>query len=114
MDTESVRRMGRRATARPAITVGRSQATSIAQYVTVKTFATVLRALVVEELSPTLVHPGRPLSETEAFPFSRPTFEATKTVFNLVAADNDFERDFARFLQDAADVTSFTKLPRRL
>jgi type III restriction enzyme len=94
-------------------TIIRAIATSIAQYVTVKTFATVLRALVVEELSPTLVHPGRPLSETEAFPFSRPTFEATKTVFNLVAADNDFERQFAQFLQDATDVTSFAKLPRR-
>ncbi len=91
----------------------RAIATSVAQYVTVKTFATVLRALVVEELSPTLQHPGRPLSETEPFPFSRPTFEADKTVFNLVAADNEFERDFARFLQDAADVTSFAKLPRR-
>ena len=91
----------------------RAIATSVAQYVTVKTFATVLRALVVEELSPTLEHPGRPLSETEPFPFSRPTFEAAKTVFNLVAADNEFERDFARFLQDAADVTSFAKLPRR-
>lgn len=91
----------------------RAIATSVAQYVTVKTFATVLRALVVEELSPTLEDPGRPLSETEPFPFSRPTFEAAKTVFNLVAADNEFERDFAHFLQDAADVTSFAKLPRR-
>ena len=91
----------------------RAIATSVAQYVTVKTFATVLRALVVEELSPRLEDPGRPLSGTEPFPFSRPTFEAAKTVFNLVAADNEFERDFARFLQDAADVTSFAKLPRR-
>jgi len=91
----------------------RAIATSVAQYVTVKTFATVLRALVVEELAPTLEDPGRPLSETEPFPFSRPTFEATKTVFNLVAADNEFERQFAQFLQDAYDVKSFAKLPRR-
>jgi len=91
----------------------RAIATSVAQYVTVKTFATVLRALVVEELAPTLEHPGRPLSETEPFPFSRPTFEAGKTVFNLVAADNEFERQFAHFLQDAYDVKSFAKLPRR-
>lgn len=91
----------------------RAIATSVAQYVTVKTFASVLRGLVVEELSPTLEHPGRPLSETEPFPFSRPTFEASKTVFNLVAADNDFEREFAQFLQDATDIRSFAKLPRR-
>ena len=69
------------------------------------------RALVVEELVPTLERPGRPLSETEPFPFSRPTFEASKTVFNLVAADNEFEREFAHFLQDATDVVSFAKLP---
>jgi type III restriction enzyme len=91
----------------------RAIATSVAQYLTVKTFATVLRSLVVEELAPVLEHPGRTLSETEAFPFSRPTFEASKTVFNLVAADNDFEREFAYFLQDATDVTSFSKLPKR-
>lgn len=91
----------------------RAIATSVAQYVTVKTFATVLRALVVEELSPTLEHPGRTLSETEPFPFSRPTFEASKTVFNLVAGDNQFEQQFGQFLQDATDVESFAKLPRR-
>ncbi|MCL4553167.1 MAG: DEAD/DEAH box helicase family protein [Candidatus Marsarchaeota archaeon] len=91
----------------------RAIATSVAQYVTVKTFASVLRALVVEELSPILENPGRQLSETEPFPFSRPTFEASKTVFNLVAPDNDFEREFAQFLQDATDVRSFAKLPRR-
>jgi type III restriction enzyme len=91
----------------------RAIATNVAMYVTVKTFASVLRGLVVEELSPTLEHPGRPLSETEPFPFSRPTFEASKTIFNLVAPDNDFEREFAQFLQDATDVRSFAKLPRR-
>lgn len=91
----------------------RAISTNIAHYVTVKTFTTILRELVVEELSPKLEHPGRPLSETEPFPFSRPTFEASKTVFNLVAADNDFEREFAQFLQDASDVASFAKLPRR-
>jgi type III restriction enzyme len=91
----------------------RAIATSVAQYVTVKTFATVLRALVVEQLLPTLEHSGRALSETEPFPFSRPAFEASKTVFNLVAADNEFERQFAQFLQESADVSSFAKLPRR-
>jgi type III restriction enzyme len=88
-------------------------ATSVAQYVTVKTFAAALRGLVVEELVPTLEGEGRLLSSTEPFPFSRPTFEASKTVFNLVAADNEFERDFAHFLQDATDVRAFAKLPQR-
>jgi type III restriction enzyme len=88
-------------------------ATSVAQYVTVKTFAAALRGLVVEELVPTLEGEGRALSETEPFPFSRPTFEASKTTFNLVGADNEFERDFARFLEDATDVRAFAKLPQR-
>ncbi len=91
----------------------RAIATSIAQYVTVKTFAGVLRGLVVEQLSPTLEHPGRKLSSTEPFPFSRPTFEAEKTIFNLVAADNEFERDFGKFLDAAPDVDRFAKLPAR-
>ena len=86
-------------------------ATSVAQYVTVKTFAKALRGLGVEELTPTLESPGRKLSETEPFPFSRPTFAAKKTVFNLVAADNEFERDFAKFLEDALDVHRFRQAP---
>lgn len=87
--------------------------TNVAQYVTVKTFVEALRGLVVEELQPRLVNTGRKLSETPPFPFSRPTCEAAKTVFNLVACDNEFERTFARFLQDATDVTAFAKLPER-
>lgn len=94
-------------------TIVRAIATSVAQYVTVKTFAKVLRGLVIEELAPSLEHPGRSLSETEPFPFSRPTFEARKTVFNLVAADNEFEREFAQFLESAPDVASFAKLSGR-
>jgi restriction endonuclease len=53
------------------------------------------------------------LSGAEPFPFSRPTFEASKTVFNLVGADNEVERDFAHFLQDATDARAFAKLPQR-
>jgi type III restriction enzyme len=85
--------------------------TPVAGYLTIKTFATALRRLVVEELTPTLEGAGRKLSQTEPFPFSRPTFVANKTVFNLVAPGNDFERDFAQFLEDSADVTAFAKLP---
>lgn len=91
----------------------RAIATSVAQYVTVKTFSAALRALVIEELAPSIEGGGRRLSETPPFPFSRPTFTATKTVFSVVAADNEFERDFARFLEKAADVVSFAKLPKQ-
>lgn len=84
-----------------------------AHYVTVKAFVAALREVIVEELTPQLEHEGRRLSETESFPWSRPTLDAKKTVFNLVAADNEFEKAFAVFLQDAPDVTRFTKLPEQ-
>lgn len=84
---------------------------NVAAYVTVQTFVKALRPLVVEELEPRLVTPERLLSETPWFPYSRPTLPATKTVFNLVACDNEFEKKFARFLEDAPDVAAFAKLP---
>ena len=86
---------------------------NVAQYVTVKTFVQALRELVVEELQPSLLNKGRRLSETPPFPWSRATLEATKTVFNLVPCENDFEKRFARFLEDAADATAFAKLPEQ-
>jgi len=84
---------------------------NVAQYVTVKTFAGALRDLVLEELTPQLANAGRRLSETLPFPYSRPTLPVAKTVFNLVACDNDFEKRFAQFLQEAPDVAAFAKLP---
>lgn len=89
----------------------RAISSNVAQYVTVKTFVQAMRSELVEELAPKLVDAGRRLSETTAFPFSRTTFPASKTVFNLVAVENDFERRFAKFLQDAPDVARFAKLP---
>lgn len=85
----------------------------VAQHVTVKVFTAALREAVVEEQIPTLEHAGRKLSTTEGFPWSRPTLPAAKTVFNLVAADNEFEKAFADFLEKAPDVVRFAKLPER-
>jgi len=84
-----------------------------AQYVTVREFAKLLRPLVVEELEPQLLNEGRKLSETPAFPYSRPTLSATKTVYNLVPCGNEFEKAFAKFLEDAPDVDRFAKLPEQ-
>jgi type III restriction enzyme len=84
---------------------------NIVQYVTVKTFVQALRALVVEELQPILINAGRKLSETEPFPYSRPTFDSKRTVFNLVPCANDLEKDFAKFLDKAEDVNRFAKIP---
>jgi len=86
---------------------------NVAQYVTVKTFVEALRKLVVAELEPQLLHPGRELSETPPFPWSRATFAASKCVFNLVPCDNEFEKEFAQFLEKADDVSRFAKLPEQ-
>jgi type III restriction enzyme len=89
----------------------RAISTNVAQYVTVKAFVALLRELVVEELQPKLEHAGRKLSETPPFPWSRQTVQASRTVFNLAACQNEFERKFAEFLEDAGDVSSFAKIP---
>ena len=86
---------------------------NVVQYVTVKTFVAALRELVVQELEPTLLNVGRALSETPKFPWSRKTLDADKCVFNLVPCENEFEKEFARFLQAADDVERFAKLPER-
>ncbi|MGH7680000.1 MAG: hypothetical protein ACRENU_16145 [Gemmatimonadaceae bacterium] len=84
---------------------------NVAQFVTVDLFVKALRAVVVEEQVPKLAA-SRRVSETPAFPYSRPNaFKARKTIFNLAACDNEFEERFARFLQDADDVDAFAKLP---
>lgn len=85
----------------------------VCQHVTIKAFVAALREAVVEELTPELQSAARCLSETEPFPWSRPTAPARKTVFNLVAADNEFEKTFAIFLEKAPDVDRFVKLPER-
>lgn len=89
----------------------RAIGTNVAQYVTVRSFVKALRSLVIEELQPTLVTPARRLSKTPPFPWSRQTVEARKTVFNVAACENNFERDFARFLENTPDVDRFAKLP---
>jgi len=92
-------------------TMVKAIASNVAQYVTVKTFVEVLRKIAVSELEPQLLHAGRALSETSPFPWSRPTLAAGKGVFNLVPCDNEFEKEFARFLERAEDVVRFAKLP---
>ncbi len=86
---------------------------NVAQYVTVKTFVQELRKVVVEELQPRLLDAGRRLAETPKFPWSRATLKASKCIYNLVPCENQFEKEFARFLQDADDVERFAKLPEQ-
>jgi len=89
----------------------RAIASNVAHYVTVRALSSALRGLVIEELRPTLLGAGKRLSETTPFPWSRASISATKAIFNRVPCDNEFERRFAQFLQDAPDVVAFSKLP---
>ena len=66
--------------------------------------------MIVQESIPELLVPGKMLSTTPPYPFSRLLFESPKTIFNYVACDNEFERSFAQFLDNAEDVISFAKL----
>ncbi len=52
------------------------------------------------------------LSQTKPFSWRRnlPPLEAKKTIFNYVASYNDFERRFAKFLDEAEDVVRFASL----
>jgi len=80
-------------------------------YVTVKGFATTLGDMAIAKKEPELLEPSRAISTCAPFPWSRPVYEAKKTIFNLVACDNEFEKAFAKFLDGANDVARFSKLP---
>ncbi len=86
---------------------------NVSQYVVVQTFVKALRAIIVEERIPEIVSPPRKLSQTEPFPFSRPTYQASKCIFNRVPCDNEFEIEFSKLLQTSNEVVRFAKLPSR-
>ena len=50
------------------------------------------------------------LSDTRPFVWSKEVFPANKCVFNYVACDNNFEVEFAKFLDRVEDVLAFSKI----
>ncbi|MFQ6072223.1 MAG: DEAD/DEAH box helicase, partial [Methanosarcinales archaeon] len=48
------------------------------------------------------------LSDTRPFVWSKLVYPANRCIFNYVPCDNDFEIDFAKFLDRAEDVVAFT------
>jgi len=48
-------------------------------------------------------------SSTPGYEWSRSVYPGLKTVFNLVACDNEFETEFASFLDMAPDVAAYAK-----
>jgi len=90
----------------------RAMSTPVAHFVCVDIFRKALLELTIDEQTPTLLEPARMLFTCPPFPWSRPVWEGRKCVFNLVPCDNDFEREFAKFLDNAEDVRAFAKLPQ--
>ncbi len=50
------------------------------------------------------------ISATAPFPWTKLIFPADRCIFNYVPCDNDFEVDFAKFLDKAEDVKAFAKI----
>ena len=87
----------------------RAMSTQVASYVCIQEFSRVLKQLSIADQEPQLLAPDRLLSTCQPFPWSRKVYEANHCVFNMVPCDNDFERAYARFLDDADDVSCFRK-----
>jgi type III restriction enzyme len=85
----------------------------VSGYVVLDVFAKALKDKIIEQVEPVIEGESRSLSSMEPFAFSRSVLEARKCVFNLVPCDNDFEYEFARFLERARDVVAFAKLPQQ-
>ena len=54
------------------------------------------------------------LSETPPFVWSKQVYPADKSIFNYVPCDNNLEVDFAKFLDRAKDVKSFSKIVSKI
>jgi len=90
----------------------RAMSTQVASYVCIQEFSRVLKQLSIAEQAPDLLAPARMLSICQPFPWSRKANEANNCVFNMVPCDNDFEKSFAKFLDNSGDVAAFAKLPQ--
>ncbi len=86
---------------------------NVASYVVIKEFEKALREVVIEQKEAQLLSASRLLSSTPAFPTSKKVLEAKKSIFNYTPCDNDFEYDFAKFLEKAEDIKAFSKLPEQ-
>jgi len=54
------------------------------------------------------------LSDTRPFVWSKLVYPANRCIFNYVPCDNDFEVDFAKFLDGAEDVEAFSKIVSKI
>lgn len=88
----------------------RAMATPVAAYVCTEEFKRVLKQMSIAEQEPQLLDKARMLSTCQPFPWSRKVYEGTNFVFNMIPCENEFEKEFTKFLDHAEDVRAFAKL----
>lgn len=68
--------------------------------------------LTAEQRAIEFENPAFKLSQTTPFTWRRklPLLTSSKTIFNYVATFNDYEKDFARFLEGCPDIVRFASL----
>jgi type III restriction enzyme len=81
-----------------------------AQALVVGAFCEAIRALAITERKPTIEESALRVSDTSPFPWSRETVPGKNTIFNLTPVDSSLEARFARFLDQATDVSAWAKL----
>lgn len=77
---------------------------------TVRVFLMLLRPHLTEERQPVIDGAERKLSAMPPFAWSGRVADVDKTIFNLMPCDNEFEQEFARFLDAAKEVAAFANL----
>ncbi|WP_135230479.1 DEAD/DEAH box helicase family protein [Deinococcus fonticola] len=87
-----------------------AMSSNVAQFVALDLFTKAIRGLSIEEQQPEVINEPLRLSSIEPFPWTRPVYEANKTPWNFAPCGNAFEKEFAKFLDMAEDVTAFGKL----
>ena len=68
-----------------------------------RVFLALLRPLLTEEKMPVMSGAEMRLSATPPFPWSGKVADCKRTLFNLTPVGNDFEQDFANFLDHAPE-----------
>lgn len=80
-----------------------------ARQIIITVFAQAINSLTIESHSVYIQGSPIKLSGTNAFPWTKETYPAHKTIFNLVACDSHYEAEFAAFLDGVPGVAAFAK-----
>ena len=75
-----------------------------------RVFLSLLRPLLTEEKTPVMSGAAMRLSATPPFPWSGKVADCKRTLFNLTPVGNDFEQEFANFLDAVPEIAAFANL----